>query len=858
MSKFFGGASEGDSSDASADSDVEQRVEVPEAATGAGAKEDFFAVESSDEEDEKRVILTEKDKRVGALRDAARTARNHMNIMDCVSLRASFENIVKLIEKSKKVFDQEKMPKFVFRILADMEDLLNEIYANRSSTKLSKASAKVLSLLRQRVKKHNRDFADDIEAYRQDPDEDTEDDEPEDFAESDSDASSADEDSDEESEEGAASEASVEMDDQSDESDSSDDESDIDEGDVSDMAAKYRTREYWTIGYNKKKATDKLLGAVSSQNQEASASRKEVEQVAPEEKKEIDYTPAVILENLGEILALRGKRNVDRNSILSDIEFLLEKCNDLALSLKLRISLLSSLLDFNLNKTGYMKAEHWKKATELFLTIIKVLMNHPKIRLTEKAEVEETIFAENSSLSDKTDPKASVQYVSGNLRSFLSRFSDEFMNAMQEIDPHSEEYVDRLADEITVLRVAAKVQKYYERMSMKERVLECALLRVEYLYPKYVSRLDVHNPEFNNNVSGNVFQLEDTVFHRLCRFLLAEGGPLVKTRVTLSLVYNHCIHNNFFKARDLFLMSHVQEHITHADIPSKILYNRTLAHLGLCAFRSGFYRDAVQSISDLYSTGRIREILAQGVSHKYDTKIELLQLERSQQIPFHLHISMEYLDAVHVLSAMILEIPNIVVEQSDDRRFVISRNFRKQWDAYIKNPFNGSPETTRDCAMAASRALFEGRWREAHNIVMKMKMWSLITFPDGVREHVEKAIKETALKTFLASKGRQYATLSLSHLCSMYELDEETVYGISSKMMIRDQLEGVWDTASKCIIMHPSDLNSIQTSAMQLADKVSLLVDQNERLAYGKGSRERNTVKAKSLKSSARVAEPVS
>ena len=123
---------------------------------------------------------------------------------------------------------------------------------------------------------------------------------------------------------------------------------------------------------------------------------------------------------------------------------------------------------------------------------------------------------------------------------------------------------------------------------------------------------------------------------KLCKYVYAKDSTdRLRTRAILCHIYHHAIHDQWFEARDLMLMSHLQviflfctlvqarevtrpfrsnfqDTISHSDPLTQILYNRTMVQLGLCGFRHAEIRDAHNALLDIQLGGRSKELLAQG------------------------------------------------------------------------------------------------------------------------------------------------------------------------------------------------------------------------------------------------------
>src|SRR5277367_246390 len=679
-----------------------------------------------------------------------------------------------------KVLQSGTTPKLYIKTIADLEDFINETTLKQRSTakKMNASNTKGFNAMKQKIRKNNKDFAAEIEKYKDNKDEYME--------------------SDEEEEEVVVPKAKP-------------------------------TRVERINALNELHDSEEGFATVGRGG------------------KTLQYTPESILKNLRTIIESRGRKNTDRGEQVRVMERLLEVAVTPYQKIRVLLTLISTRFDMTTSSIQqYMSQEQWKAAEREFSLLLQTLEANPQFIVSEGAEEWE---------DDEKAPQPAADEIfkiPGSIVSSVERLDDELTRSLQQTDPHTAEYIERLGDEQLLYNDIVRAQIYIETLNKIEHfearqdsTNRVVMRRLEHVYFKPAQVViiledktwDALPPTLTSDITPRGQQRDvEFLVQTLCNYLFQHSEGIIRARAMLCQIYFLALQDNFWRARDLALMSHLTENIGTFDVSTQILFNRTLVQIGLCAFRAGLCYEAQTVLQEICGSGRQKELLAQGViMQRYSTVTpEQERLERQRQLPFHMHINLELLECVYLTCSMLLEIPLLAQTGSspDIRKKIISKTFRRMLEYTERQVFQGPPENTRDHVMQAAKALASGDWRKCGDLISKIAIWDLLgADKEKVKTMLAEQIQEEGLRTYLFTYAPYYDTLSITTLSGMFEMDAKKIAAIVSKMISHEELAAALDQVNDAIVFRKGvELSRLQSQVITLSEKAMGILEGNEKV----------------------------
>ncbi len=198
------------------------------------------------------------------------------------------------------------------------------------------------------------------------------------------------------------------------------------------------------------------------------------------------FTPESIFKHLRSILESRGKKNTDRQEQIK----IMEKLNEIAVTpyqqIRVLLTLVSARFDMGSGTGTSMPLDHWKSAERELTLLFAVLDKNREYIVIENAE--EWDDDEKQPVLEKDQKYIRIP---GSVVSYVERLDDELTRSLQNIDPHTSEYIDRLTDEGSLYTIIFHGLLYYEMLGKdssleipQESLNRIIMRRLEHVYFK--------------------------------------------------------------------------------------------------------------------------------------------------------------------------------------------------------------------------------------------------------------------------------------------------------------------------------------------------------------------------------------
>ncbi|CAI7667782.1 hypothetical protein PCG10_007354 [Penicillium crustosum] len=763
-----------DDSDSGSSSDSDSDGE--EGRTGASKfLHDDSESDESEEEEKVTIVKSAKDKRLEGIESTIRLIDNAQKINDWAVIATEFDNLNRQMLKVTG-----PTPKVYIQAVAELEDFTNETASKQkaSNKKMNASNSKGFNAVKQKIKKNNKEYATLVEKYRADKD-----------------AFMADQ---------------------------------VEAAPAPPPAPKP----------TKIEKIENFAAAAA-----AAAGEDDGFATVGRGGKTLQYTPESILKHLRVIVESRGKKNTDRADQIRTMQKLLEVATTPYQRIRTYMTLISTRFDLTATSNAtYMSSEQWQAANEEYSALLSVLEENRQFLVSEVADEWE---------DDEKQPtvaEGETFFIPGSVVSLVEHLDDSLTKGLREIDPHTSEYIERLTDEQALYSSLVRSQLYVESLKGADKngqdsMNRLVIRRLEHIYFKPANVIAIVEQAKDKAVPTNIKSAVTATYKSgdiqslvasICNYLFEHSDGIPRARAMLCQIYFLALHDQYYKSRDLMLMSHLTENIATFDVSTQILFNRTLVQIGLCAFRAGLIYEAQNTLGEICGSGRQKELLAQGIiMQRYSTvSPEQERLERQRQLPFHMHINLELLECVYLTSSALLEVPLMAQTSSTPelRRRMISKTFRRMLDYNERQVFTGPPENTRDGVIAGAKALAAGDWKLSASTFAAIKIWDLMPQPELIKAMLSRQTQEEGLRTYLFTYAPYYDSLSISSLATMFELEPKKIVSIISRMISHEELAAALDQVNDAIIFRKGvELSRLQSQIVTLADKSTSLLESNEK-----------------------------
>ena len=529
-------------------------------------------------------------------------------------------------------------------------------------------------------------------------------------------------------------------------------------------------------------------------------------------------TQADIEKEYDQISKQRGqnKSNID---VVQRIEFLFSKTPNKFLQIKLLT--LSNLLCFD-NYTNQLTAfpfSLWDKVYKDIETLI---------------ELHDTLMKEKTDEQNKEADYMSLS-LQNNLSTMMEKFENELYKSLQFNMGNSKDFTTCILNEIKFLKLCKKAENFYSNVKNMNGLGKIFLLIIMHTYYKTEASVKIvmkkNNLKFEDDeyIKKIILDNDKNYFTSLCSQAYRLLDEENKVKVMLYQIFFLCLRNDYESASKLFNSSNLFELITvFKNEPLKILFNRTLAQLSLCAFKNLDLEEVLRYLTPLCTKGpsKIKEYLSQSYSKDSEKNVLFDREDKKRAIPSLMKINVEDLDTIFYLSSMICDASKILLDKiygiNPGTEYNYNAHaFERMFYNFQRQQFDGPSNIDKDIILATTSLLMRGDWKRC---IQEIKKLNLIKKYSNLQEKLFELIKRVALKCYILFYMTEYQSFELGKLAKRFEIEVNEVKNIINDMILRRQIKAKWN--DNYLLMKSNDRDSI-VNMKKLMNNVQIITKQN-------------------------------
>ena len=544
---------------------------------------------------------------------------------------------------------------------------------------------------------------------------------------------------------------------------------------------------------------------------------KKIKQNVNVEKAQESITESDIKKELEQMSNQRGQNKYSLDNV-ERLEFLFSKTENKLIQLEILTESTLQCFDNYANQLIAFPSDLWNK---IYKDIEKMMELHDLLNKEKNDTNKNDIDQMNLSLQNDLSVR-------------MEKLENELYKSLQFNTNNNAEYSNCILNELKFLTLCKKIESFYKNYKNIFCIAKIYLLVIMHTYYKTTNQVKNLVKKFNlkleedDYVQKIIINNDKEFFRNLCNQVYQTLDEESKVKVMLYQIYFLCVRNDYESATKLFNSSNIYELISLFKTETlKVLFNRILAQLGLCAFKNLDLEEVLKYLTPLCAKGptKLKEYLSQSYNKDSEKNALFDRGDKMRTIPTIMRINANDLDTIFYLSSMINDVPKILYEKifgkENEEMNSNSHAFERLFYNFQRQQFNGPSNIDKDKILATTTLLMKGDWKKCVEVIKNL---NIIKKYSTLQDKLFELIKRTALKCFIMFYMSEYESFEFNNLCKRFEIKDYEVKNIINDMILTGKIKAKWN--GNFLMMKSNDRDSV-LNMKKLIENIQTITRQN-------------------------------